>query len=123
MPTIVGDERFPEHLCPSGATIDASRNLTLNNLGTLPILFRNKNQLAQPAFPTTPIYPNEGLITNSANAFNPDLKIGYVQSWSFGIQREINRDTAIEVRYVAKSRRQAVRQYNLNETNFIENGF
>ncbi len=106
-----------------GLTIDASRNLTLNNLGTLPILFRNKNQLAPPSFPTTPIYPNEGLITNSANAFNPDLKIGYVQSWSFGIQREINRDTAIEVRYVANRGVKLWQQYNLNETNFLENGF
>ncbi|MBK7600747.1 MAG: hypothetical protein IPJ07_20425 [Acidobacteria bacterium] len=36
---------------------------------------------------------------------------------------EINRDTAIEVRYVANRGVKLWQQYNLNETNFIENGF
>lgn len=106
-----------------GISIDASRNLTLGNLGTLPILFRDKARLGAPAFQDAPIFPNQFLVTNSANAFNPNLQLGYVQSWSFGVQREINKDTVVEVRYVANRGVKLWQQYNLNETNIVENGF
>lgn len=107
-----------------GLSITASKNLALNNLGTpLPVLFREKSRLAPPAFQTTPIYPNEGAITSSANAFNPNLQLGYVQSWSFGIQREINKDTVIEFRYVGNRGVKLWDQFNLNEVNLTENGF
>ena len=112
-----------------GITIDASRNLTLNNLvptplaSNLPLLFRDQAKLGPPAFQSAPSFPNQFLITNSANALNPNLRLGYVQSWSFGIQREINRDTVFEARYVANRAVKQWQQYNLNETNFIENGF
>lgn len=106
-----------------GISIVASKNLALGNLGTLPVLFRDKSRLAPPDFQKTPIYPTEGAITNSANGFNPDLQLGYVQSWSFGIQREINKDTVIEARYVANRGVKLWQQFNLNETNVVENGF
>lgn len=106
-----------------GLSIVASKNLALGNLGTLPVLFRDKSRLAPPTFQTKPVFPNEGAITNSANAFNPNLQLGYVQSWSFGMQREINKDTVIEARYVGNRGVKLWQQYNLNETNVIENGF
>jgi TonB-dependent receptor-like protein len=106
-----------------GLTVAASRNAALNNLGALPLLFRDKSRLAPPAFPNTPTYPNAGVITNSANAFNPNLDIGYVQSWSFGIQREIDKDTVVEVRYVGNRGLKLWQQFNLNEVNLTENGF
>jgi Carboxypeptidase regulatory-like domain len=109
-----------------GLSIDASKNLTLGNLvgtGTLPVLFRDKTRLAAPTFQTDPVYPNQGLITNSANAFNPNLQLGYVQSWTLGIQRELNRDTVFEARYVGNRGVKLWQQYNLNEVNILENGF
>lgn len=106
-----------------GLSIVANRNLTLGNLGTLPVLFRDKSRLAPPTFQTKPVYPNQGAITDSANAFNPNLQLGYVQSWSFGIQREINRDTVIEARYVGNRGVKLWQQFNLNEVNVVENGF
>lgn len=106
-----------------GLSITASKNLALGNLGTLPVLFRDKSRLAPPAFQSKPAYPTEGAITNSANAFNPNLQLGYVQSWSFGIQREINQDTVIEARYVANRGVKLWQQYNLNEINIVENNF
>ncbi|MEP7340298.1 MAG: carboxypeptidase regulatory-like domain-containing protein [Acidobacteriota bacterium] len=114
-----------------GGSITANRSLSLGNLVTntgtdrLPVLLRetNPNRLGQPKFPDAPVYPNFGLVTDSVNAFNPKLTMGYVQSWSFGIQREITKDTAIEVRYVANRGVKLWQQYNLNETNVIENGF
>ncbi|MDX2030095.1 MAG: TonB-dependent receptor [Blastocatellia bacterium] len=106
-----------------GLTIVANKNLALGNLGTLPVLFRDKSRLAPPAFQTKPVFPNQGAITNSANAFNPNLQLGYVQSWSFGFQREINKDTVIEARYVGNRGVKLWQQYNLNEVNVLENGF
>ncbi len=106
-----------------GLSITAARNLTLNNLGTLPLLFRDKSRLGPPSFQTKPVYPNTGAITDSANAFNPNLALGYVQSWSFGIQRELTKDTVIEARYVGNRGVKLWQQYNLNEINIAENGF
>src|SRR5581483_9963634 len=62
-------------------------------------------------------------LTSSMNDFAPNLRVGYVQSWSFGIQRELNKDTALEIRYVANHGTDLWRQYNLNELQGISNGF
>jgi hypothetical protein len=106
-----------------GGTIDVNRNLNLGNLGTLPLLLRDGSRLGSPAFQNTPTFPNTGLITDSVNAFNPNLQLGYIQSWSFGVQREIDRDTVIEARYVGTRGVKLWQQFNLNETNIIENRF
>jgi hypothetical protein len=57
------------------------------------------------------------------NDYDPNLRSPYVQSYSFGIQREINKDTVFEARYVGNRSIALVRQYNLNEVNIFENGF
>src|SRR5262249_19838767 len=48
---------------------------------------------------------------------------GYVQSWSFGIQRELNKDTVLELRYVGNHGTDLWRQWNLNELQGVNNGF
>jgi Carboxypeptidase regulatory-like domain len=112
-----------------GGTITASRNLTLGNLvtgaggDTLPLLLRQTNRLGAPSFPATPSYPLTGAITDSVNVIDPNLKMPYVQSWSFGLQREIAKDTVIEVRYVGDHGLRPWTALNYNETNIVENGF
>ncbi len=111
-----------------GALITTNRNIALGNLtggalGSQPLLLREPSRLGPPTFPSAPVFPNTGLVTDSVNAFNPDLKVGYVQSWTLGLQREINRDTVVEVRYVGNRGVKLWQQYNLNEINVIENGF
>lgn len=116
-----------------GISIVASRNLTLGNLvgaqtdgtnlGPMPLLFREANRLGAPRFANTPSYPNQFTIADSANVLNPNLRLGYVQSWSFGVQRELDRNTVIEARYVGNRGVKQWQQYNLNEVNLIENGF
>jgi hypothetical protein len=114
-----------------GGTIDANRNLTLGNLPVGTYLrqqpFSPPPTCSSPGvpigcIPDAPTYPNFGLITNAVNGFTPDLKIGQVRSWSFGIQREINKDNVIEVRYVGNRGRDLWRQLDLNELNIVENG-
>ena len=90
-----------------------------NNPNLKPITFSNGNPIvgSQASFP---IALNT---SNSTNAFSPDLKTGEVRSFSFGYQRELDKDTVVEIRYVGNRGVGLQRQYNINEFNTIENGF
>lgn len=116
-----------------GQTIDASQSITGTPYAlSFANLFRNGIPAAPPfgtgvpgsgTLPSQPSYPSTGFITDSANAFNPNLKTGYVESWTMGIQREFKKDNVIELRYVGNRGHQLWRQYNLNEANVFENGW
>jgi len=112
-----------------GLTLTASRNMSLGNLVTgtgsdvLPVLFRDKSRLGPPSFPAQPVYPLKPTTSDSVRAFDPDLRTAYTMSWSFGIQRELTRDMAVEVRYMATRSLQSYSSYNLNERNIIESQF
>src|SRR5581483_815744 len=62
-------------------------------------------------------------LSSGLNDVAPNLKNGYVQSWSFGIQRELNKDTVLEIRYVGNHGTDLWRQWNLNELQGVNNGF
>jgi hypothetical protein len=97
----------------------AQGNLTLGTLLRTP---GNPN-LGPPAFSDTPVYPRTLTTADAALGFSPDFRSGYVDSWSFGYQRELGRDTVIELRYVGNRGKDLQIQYLLNEINAIENGF
>jgi len=59
----------------------------------------------------------------SVNTFDPNLTPGYVQSWTFGLQRELGKDMALEVRYVGNHGTKLWRQIELNQVNINTNGF
>jgi hypothetical protein len=115
-----------------GQTVDATQNITgtpyAMPFGTL---FRN-GLPAAPSFgsgapssgtlPTQPTYPSTGFITDAVNGVHPNLKTGYVESWTAGIQREFKKDNVIEIRYVGNRGHQLWRQQDLNEVNVFENG-
>ena len=112
-----------------GGFISAARNLTLGNLvtgtagDTLPLLLRQTNRLGPPSFQGAPTFPMASSVSNSVNVIDPHLKMAYVQSWSAGIQREINRNTVLEVRYIGNHLARQWSTINLNEINVVENGF
>jgi hypothetical protein len=90
------------------------------------VLFRNRPNLPSltppsdtSAFPLTP-----GAFSGTgANDFDPNLKAGYTQSWTFGLQRELDKNTAVEIRYVGTHGTHLWRQMDYNEVNIFENGF
>ena len=88
-------------------------------------LFRDRGSLPAPTFPSKPTYPVIGDKFDFAtpSAFDPNLKTGYVQSWTFGLQRELSKDMVFEVRYVGDRGVKLTRRYSINELNTIENGF
>lgn len=110
-----------------GVVITTNRSIALDNLGTLPVLFRDKDRLGAPPFPNAPTYPLIGdpfvQITDSVNVFDPNITVPYSQSWTFGIQREMGKDTVLEARYVGARNLRGWTPYDLNEVNIVENGF
>lgn len=81
------------------------------------------NPVLNQSLPIQPIYPFTPSITDASNTFTPDMKTGYVRSWTFSIQRELTSNMVFEVRYVGNRGHDLWRQLNLNEVNVFENGF
>ena len=92
------------------------------------VLFRDGSYPAllptsiDPGFPNTsyPILAQNG---QTVNGINPNIKPEYVESWNIGFQRELDRNTVVEVRYVGNHGVGLWRTVNLNEPNIVENGF
>jgi hypothetical protein len=115
-----------------GLTVNANRNLSNGNLGTLPLLLRD-GYLGAPAtctgvvtaacIPDAPSYPIAATTSSSVNIFDPNLQVPYSDSWTVGYQRAVGRKSAFEIRYIGTRNREQWRSYNFNETNIIENGF
>jgi len=53
----------------------------------------------------------------------PTMRNPYVQNWTFGIQRELAKDTLLEVRYAGNKVTHKWKLYNIQEVNIFENGF
>ena len=73
-----------------------------------------------------PITDRENFLLNSANGLwtaDPNLRSPYVHQFSFGIEREIFKDTALEIRYQGNMSPNAWRAQDINEVNIFENGF
>src|SRR5215475_7983935 len=110
-----------------GVTITANRDLVIGNLASpsqLPVLLRETSRLGRPVIPDAPSFPFTGAITDTANIIAPNIRIPYSQSWTFGIQREITKNMAIEVRYVGTRNLKGFSDYDFNavEQNILENG-
>ncbi len=88
--------------------------------------------LGQP-FPAYNYVPPQYLETapESVNTFsgggpagiNPHIAQPYIQSWNFGIQRQLGSSNAIEIRYIGNKSTHQWIGTNVNEVNIFENGF
>ena len=107
-----------------GGEIDVSRGTFLGNL-TVGTNLRDPNNpnLVTPPFSQTPNFPVELARPFLAFVIDPNIKTGYVDSFSAGYQRQIDRDSVIEIRYVGNRGYNLRRTKNINEINTIENGF
>jgi hypothetical protein len=111
---------------PGGAQ-SLSRSLAIGNMTLGTHLRDPNNPMLSPGNPqligAEPQFPITLATADSTNAFHPDMKTGTVHSFSFGYQRELDRNTVVEFRYVGNRGVNLQRQYNINEFNTIENGF
>jgi len=110
-----------------GGSLSLSRNLTIAGSFTVGTNLRDANNPNLTPLGgivgTTPAFPIALNTANSTNAFSPDIKTGAVHSFSFGYQRELDKNTVVEFRYVGNRGKGLQRQYNINEFNTVENGF
>lgn len=107
-----------------GGSLTLTRSLANGNLTVGSNLRTPGNpNLTAPAFPARPTYPITLGTADSTNVFDPNLKTGEVHSFSFSYQRELDKNTVVEFRYVGNRGVGLQRQYNINEFNTIENGF
>lgn len=74
-------------------------------------------------FQTNPQFPLPVLPGNSVNEFDDSLRMGYVQSWSLSLQRQMGENTVFDFRYVGNHGTGLWRQINVNEVNVLSNGF
>ncbi|MBZ5623176.1 MAG: carboxypeptidase-like regulatory domain-containing protein [Acidobacteriia bacterium] len=78
-------------------------------------------------FPTSFAPPfQQSLFTFGGLSFgttSPNLRTPYVQNWSLGVQRDLDKNLVLEVRYVGNKATHIWRTYNTNEVNTLENGF
>jgi hypothetical protein len=87
-----------------GGAITVTRNQGAGNI--LPagspgfVLLRNEADMGAPTFPERPQYPLTDVVTQDIRMFDPDIEIPYADSWSFGVQRKLSQNMALEVRYV-----------------------
>jgi hypothetical protein len=73
-----------------------------------------------------PITDRDNFILNSNNGLwtvDPNLRSAYVHQFSFGFEREIMKDTALEIRYSGNRAVKGWRAFDINEVNIFENGF
>jgi hypothetical protein len=110
-----------------GVIITASRTQALGNIvpagEAAPLLFSQDSRLGAAAFNPVPQYPLTDVVTGDVRMFAPDIEIPYADSWSFGVQRKLTTNMALEVRYVGTLSRDAWQARNFNELNIVENGF
>ena len=105
-----------------GANLDASLSVSQDTLdaGTL---FRNIASITVPSVPATPPDVIVGGFNDSIIAYDPNIRTGYVDSFSVGYQRQLGKDNVIEVRYVGNRGKDLWRLYSIDEINVTENNY
>ena len=79
-----------------------------------------------PPLPTQPASPALTPATTrqvALDLMNPNLKTGYVQQWNLNIQRQIAKNTILDVGYVANRGVKLFFQTNLDQSYIYNNGF
>ena len=114
-----------------GRTRAASRSATtgtppLGADGGWPVLLRDTAKLYPSAFPVSPTYPLTPAINESVDIHYPDWPVTNTHQYSFGIQRELGRSMALDIRYVGNTNVSGWTSWNMNspaQWSMLENGF
>ncbi len=113
-----------------GRTRAASRSATTGTptlgVGGWPVLLRDTARLFPSAFPDAPTYPFAPAINESIDIHYPDWPITNTHQYSFGIQRELGKSMALDIRYVGNTNVSGWTSWNMNspaQWAMLENGF
>jgi hypothetical protein len=120
-----------------GLNVNANRNTTNNNLvlpgESWPVLLSQTSRLGPPGacaagqtvgcIPASATFPQPIAFNTGIQEFDPNYQTSYTDSWSAGFQRSINKDTAIEIRYIGNQTKGIPITLNYNEQNIYSAGF
>ncbi|OFW06130.1 MAG: hypothetical protein A3H96_23980, partial [Acidobacteria bacterium RIFCSPLOWO2_02_FULL_67_36] len=102
-----------------GIQIDASRNQTNTNLGTVPVLFRSSDLSAPTNIPTTRVFPMAvPSASSNVRVFDPNIKLPWSSSYTVGIQRALSKTMSIEARLVHTDSHDRWTLGDLNQRNY-----
>lgn len=95
------------------------------NAGTYSLGNPRPATLANSPIPYRQIITQTGVALTSVSfsTFDPHIKVPYVESWQFGIQRSLSTNSVMEVRYVGNVSHGQWLARDFNEINIFENGF
>ncbi len=126
----INDEyvRSADNAAGGNAGLSSTVRATQNGSVNLNARFNALPGFVLPPFSGTPISfatgnANAGNFFNTVFAIDPDLQTQQNMEYSFGFQREIGWDTAIEIRYVGGRSNSLVRGYDFNQVDIRSNGF
>jgi hypothetical protein len=108
-----------------GLIATANLDATTGSANLLGVIGAGGVQLRQPPF-LIPITDRQNFLANFNNGLwtaDPNLRSAYVHQWNFGIEREIFKNTALEIRYQGNFVPNGWRAWDVNEVNIFENGF
>src|ERR1035437_1223513 len=112
-----------------GISIDALRNLTNGNLGSVPVLL-SSSDLGPPSINLTRSYPMAvPSASSSVYVFDPNIKTPSAFSYSFSWQRQLAKDMSVEARFVHTNSFNTwtaggqLPYMDYNEINILDNGF
>ena len=126
-----GAQNFWAFASNSGSFFFQSGSLTPDTTGAVGTFTPGSLALGQ-ALPPYALFPTTWASTlpastltfgNSFFAMNPNIRQPYTEQWNFGIERQLNQGSALEVRYVGNEAQHIWFSENLNEVNIFENGF
>ena len=67
--------------------------------------------------------PRSTFVNRLRHRCSATCETGYVKAWNIGVQRQIAKNTVIEVRYLGNRADKLWHTFSLNEVNIFENGF
>ncbi len=102
---------------PGGLTLQSPEPTTIVS----PPAFRPPFQANIFAFNNYNVGTTAGVFNGAGNL--PTLRNPYVQNWTLSVQREVAKDTVLEVRYAGNKVTHKWHLYNTQEVNVFENGF
>ena len=101
-----------------GRTRNADRSATSGTptlgVGGWPVLLRDTAKLFPSAYPTAPAYPFAPAINESIDIHYPDWPVTNTQQYSFGVQRELGKSMALDIRYVGNTNMSGWTTFNMN---------
>jgi hypothetical protein len=116
-----GISYFPDKFGATGGTLNDNYPFISLQTVTPPSIYVPSPQYSISNGIPSPVIPNLNQasipLIGSATYFDPNYKIGYVQSWNITVQRQISKDTVLDVSYVGNKGTHLFgnNHFNLNE--------